>query len=420
MIKLLCLGDAHLGRYPSRVPTDNPALSVRAVWDRAVSEAIAQRVDAVILTGDMADNRNSYFEAYGPLRGGIDKLGNSNIPVVAIAGNHDYAVFPQLVESISGGYFQFLGRDGKWDEVTLETSSGRPLRCVGWSFPSSHYDSSPLDDLVLTQSENFTIGIAHGDLDSQSKYAPLFKADMDAQPVDLWLLGHVHAPKLHEDSRVPILYPGSPQPLDPGETGVHGPWLITIDEQNHIQTKQLPLASVRYEEIPIDISDRVQVADIDMDVTEQVEQFGNELTRSHPRLRHLSCRLVLTGDTKLHRELSSEEFTGMDMFDAQINDCSISIDKVSLNTSPIRDLQEIAQLNNDPPGMLARWLLELESAENHPLLNHARSAAISVYKSAGFKNLGEKEPDKATLSDLTSQQAMLLLDELLAQKDNND
>ncbi len=392
---------------------------MRTVWERTVSEAIERHVDAVILTGDMADNQNSYFEAYGTLRGGIRQLADASIPVVAIAGNHDYAVFPQLVESISDDHFKFLGQNGIWSEVALETRSGRSLRCVGWSFPSSHHESSPLDTLNLTQSDTFTVGIVHGDLESKGKYAPLFKADMNGQPVDLWLLGHVHAPKLHKDTRAPILYPGSPQPLDPGETGIHGPWLITIDDQNHIQTEQLPLASVRYEEIPIDISDQVQIDDINMDVTAQIERFGNEIVHDHPELRHLCCRVVLTGNTVLHRQLSTEGLTSTDMFDARVNECSISIDRLSLDTAPVRDLQEISLLNNDPPGMLARWLLELESNEHHSLLEEAQAAAASVYKSAGFKGLGEKEPDPATLSRLTTRQAMLLLDELLVQRETN-
>ncbi len=419
LIKLLCLGDAHLGRYPSRVPTDDPSLSVRAVWERAVTKAIDNNVDAVILTGDMADNRNSYFEAYGPLRNGISRLSQRDIPVVAVAGNHDHEVFPQLAKSMPHDNLILLGQGGTWEEKTLSTRSGRSLRCVGWSFPSAHYDPSPLDIFNLPQSENFTVGIVHGDLESQGGYAPLAKRDLDAQPVDLWLLGHIHAPQLHQDYRAPVLYPGSPQPLHPGEPGTHGPWMISIDGRNHIQTEQLSLASVRYEEVVIDVSGREQVGDINISVVEQLEEFATELTKNHPLLQHLSCRLILEGQTRLHRKLSTEQLANTDTYDLQVHGCSLTIDKVSINTAPIRDLQEIAQLKNDPPGILARWLIELENTDGHALLNDARDAAETVYKSAGFRNLGEKEPAPETLARLVNQQVMLLLDELLAQKEDN-
>ncbi len=419
MIKLLCLGDAHLGRYPSRVPSGDKSLSVRAVWERAVSTAIEERVDAVILTGDLADNKNAYFEAYGALRRGITQLNQERISVVAIAGNHDYDVFPQLAESMPEDNFIFLGRDGTWDETVLRTHSGRSLRCVGWSFPSSHYDRSPLDSLGLNQSKDFTIGIVHGDLDTQSKYAPLTTQNLINQPVNLWLLGHVHAPKLHDDHQIPILYPGSPQPLDPGEPGVHGPWMITVSQDNQIRAVQLPFASVRYETIPVDVSAAAQISEVKILVAEQLEECGSELINSHPNLQYLSCRPVLKGQTRLHRTLSIEGLPDVDDLDVQVNECSITVDKVYVETSPTRDLEEIAQLNNAPPGILARWILDLKSGGDHALLDTARKSAASVYKSAGFKSLGEQEPDTATLSKLVIQQSMLLLDELLAQKEEN-
>ena len=291
---------------------------------------------------------------------------------------------------------------------------------MGWSFPSSHYNQSPLDSLGLSQSNDFTIGIVHGDLDTQTPYAPLATQDLVDQPVDLWLLGHVHAPKLHGDHRVPILYPGSPQPLDPGEPGTHGPWMITISQDNQISPVQLPLASVRYETISVDVSAAVQISDVKTLVAEQLEQRGSELLESHPNLQYLSCRPVLTGQTRLHRTLSIEGLPDVDDLDVHVGQCSITVDKVFVETSPTRDLNEIARLNNDPPGILAQWILELTNGGDNILLDPARKSAATVYKSAGFKTLREKEPDAATLSRLVIQQSMLLLDELLAQKENND
>ncbi|MCY4158823.1 MAG: DNA repair exonuclease [Bacteroidetes bacterium] len=420
MIKLLCLGDAHLGRYPTRVPTNNPNFSVRAVWDTAISHAIEENVDAVILSGDMADNENSYFESFGALSSGITRLKQSGISVVAIAGNHDYDVFPELAKSMPAGHFKFLGKNGEWSEVTLNTNSGRSLRCVGWSFPTPHFERSPLDSLKLAQSDSFTIGVVHGEYEGSGKYAPLAKQDLASKPVDFWLLGHVHTPKLYDKSRAPVLYPGSPQPLDPGEPGVHGPWMIIINENNEVKAKQLPLASIHYEEIPIDLSGIEETESAYRAVAEQLEKFAKQLTQNRPLLQHLSCRLALQGQTSLHRRLSTEGLTNIDTFETQINECMIAIEKVSIQTSPTRDLQEIAQLNNDPPGMLARWILNLETTDDHALVDCASGAASVVYRSAGFKALSEPKPDPDILLGMAKQQAMLLLDELLAQKEDHD
>ena len=420
LIQLLCLGDAHLGRYPSRVPTDDPVLSVRSIWKRAINEAIENRVDAVILTGDMADNKNSYFEAYGALRSKIALLSSHNIPVIAVAGNHDYEVFPRLAESMAGDDLILLGRDGKWEERILKTQSGRSLRFAGWSFPDRHYRESPLDHLNLSEAEYFTVGVVHGDLEGTGGFAPLAKHDLNAQPVDLWLLGHVHAPKLHQDCRAPILYPGSLQPLDPGEPKTHGPWMITIPPSNEIKIEQLPLASVRYEEIQIDVSGKDQVAEINTLIMEQLEESTSKLSGMYPQLRHISGRLLLQGQTRLHRELSTNGIPNIDHYDGQVQECNVTINKVTINTTPARDLQEIAQLKNDPPGILARWILDLQDSDDHDLLIEARRAAKKVYSSTGFRMLGDAEPDPQTLAQLVNQQSLLLLDSLLTQKEGND
>ena len=196
--------------------------------------------------------------------------------------------------------------------------------------------------------------------------------------------------------------------------------MITIDDDNQIQAEQLPLASVRYEEIVIDVSGREMIGDIHTSIVEQLEESTAELTKNYPQLQYLSCRLILEGQTRLHRALSTDGLANTDSYDQQVSQCRIAIDKVSTNTAPIRDLHEIAQLKNDPPGILARWLLKLENTDDHALLNDAREAAKTVYSSTGFKTLGEKEPDPETLARLVNQQAMLLLDELLAQKEDND
>jgi DNA end-binding protein Ku len=61
-ISLLCTGDLHLGRFPTRVPPDVRELSVEHVWKQIVSEAIHRRVDALVLTGDVADRQNAFFQ----------------------------------------------------------------------------------------------------------------------------------------------------------------------------------------------------------------------------------------------------------------------------------------------------------------------------------------------------------------------
>lgn len=75
-LQILCTGDLHLGRYPSRVPPQRRDLSVEQVWEKnLVTYALQQDVDVLALTGDVVDNENATYESFGPLQGGTGAAG---------------------------------------------------------------------------------------------------------------------------------------------------------------------------------------------------------------------------------------------------------------------------------------------------------------------------------------------------------
>ena len=89
-MKLLAVGDIHLGRTPSRLP---PELADRArelgpaeAWRRAVNAAIAAEVGAVLLAGDVVERDDDFFEAYRELSQGVKRLTDAGIAVIGVAG----------------------------------------------------------------------------------------------------------------------------------------------------------------------------------------------------------------------------------------------------------------------------------------------------------------------------------------------
>lgn len=227
-MEILCTGDVHLGRRPSRVPVENDKLSVRRVWNRFVDTALNREVDAAVLTGDIVDSENEMYEAYGALERGIQDLVEGGIEVVAVAGNHDYSAFPRLARSIDVDGFHLLGQGGTWEEVQLTGQNEEgTARFVGWSFPQATEHASPLGDLERSETDGPTVGVLHCEVGSgDGQYALVRRDALARAPVDAWLLGHIHAPDEHREGGQLQLYPGSLQPLDPGEPGVHGAWLI--------------------------------------------------------------------------------------------------------------------------------------------------------------------------------------------------
>ena len=416
-MRILCTGDAHLGRFPSRIPGTPEELSVGHVWQASVDWAIANTVDAVVLTGDMADNKNSYFEAYGTLRSGIDRLNTAGIPVYAVAGNHDFDVFPRLVADMRPGSVTLLGASGTWSSATLQTHSGEEACLIGWSFPKSHFSTSPLDSFTPTDRDIPVIAVVHGDLDAgQNAYAPLSSSAMQLQPVNAWLLGHVHAPMWKNESGALILYPGSLQPLDPGEPGTHGPWLITIMQNGAVEAEQLPLATLRYETVNIDVSDLSTIEQIESKVSDSLRLRTEELSKRLPDLLRVVYRLELSGRSRLYRELKRQNWS--DLLQSELNSGSLhgTVDSITPSVTPDRDLHEIASFG-DPPAVVAQWLIDLKAQDmSEELLRDARDAISKVYQSRAYAPLNDPEMEAGSAERLLIEQGELLLDELMNQK----
>jgi DNA repair exonuclease SbcCD nuclease subunit len=441
-VVILCTGDLHLGRYPSRVPPNRRDLSVAHIWKRTVDFAIERAVDLVALTGDVADRANRFFEAVGPLEEGVRRLAAHGISTFAVSGNHDFDVLPRLVDAVGAEHFHLLGRDGAWESRLFERD-GRPvLRLVGWSFPHQHFPHSPLavfvDELAAIPDDSIpTVGLLHADLDqTASKYAPVSSAELGAQPVAAWLLGHIHRPT---QTRSPggnlILYPGSPQPLDPGEQGAHGPWLVEVEPGRPAAARQVPLASVRYLELELDLSGIEDAAAFEQLMLERIRGRMVELAReskdSADALRppeYLSFRLRLVGRTRVHREL--ERISDLIIADLKPSVAGISarIDKVELATRPDVDLREIAR-GSDPPALLARLLIALDETPDErelppqyrPLFAKLRGALGDVHRANAFnpllaEGLASAEVDRVLARRYVQVEGLRLLEQLLAQK----
>ena len=126
-MRVLCTGDVHLGRPLSQIP-DSSALkgiSSTAAWRAIVELALAESVDLLAISGDLVDAANRYYEAIGPVEDGVRQLAAAGIPVVAVAGNHDFSALPRIADRLDGALI-LLGRNQQWERWTL-TRDDRPV-----------------------------------------------------------------------------------------------------------------------------------------------------------------------------------------------------------------------------------------------------------------------------------------------------
>lgn len=420
-MKILCAGDLHMGRRSTRLPAGVPAATASAtrIWERIVDLALERAVDAVALSGDVVDRGNRFFEAIGPFERGLARLRARGIPVVAVAGNHDFDVLPSIADSVGPEAFRLLGRGGAWERAEIATASG-PLRVNGWSFPREHHPTNPLAGFDLPDAEGFTLGLLHADLgQATSPYAPVRLHELRQRPPGFWLLGHIHAPAVHEAAgAATVLYPGSPHALDPGEPGEHGAWLLTWTPATGTSLERIPLSPVRYDEVEVCVGDVADVGDARNRVVAAVRTYLTARATDAAPVRCASLRVRVTGRTPLHGTLA-EGLSEVGDVELELGGVVACIERLELATRPAVDLQALAGAR-DPSAILAGLLLRLESDDADDgiaeLLRGAERRALDIRNAPAYADLpagGEPPPDPR---EGLRTQAWALLDALLAQQ----
>lgn len=435
--RILCLGDLHLGRRPSRLPADadRRSTSVAAVWRRAVEAAIERRVRLVLLSGDVVHRANRYFEAFGPLEEGLARLAAAEIDVCAVSGNHDFDVFPRLSALLASDRFHLLGAGGTWQRFTLHDGDGASLVHVdGWSFPRRDVRDDPLAtyDLEPPAAGAPHLGLLHCDLDAgASTNAPVGRAGLGAAAPAAWVLGHVHKPEVFD---LPgggwALYPGSPQPLDPTETGPHGAWLVEVDGERIGRPEPLPLATVRWEDLTIDLSGaetsdaaEARIVRAARDGLAELDLVGDP--------EWLLLRGTLTGRTGAHGALVGivERLTESSPLELEsVGDgrggARARLVEARDETRPTVDLRSRAE-GDDPVALLADLLLALGDGDQEEgrtvapeLARSVREGMREVFETRWALEVGSADDlEEAETGRVLSTVAADLLDVLLEQKE---
>jgi DNA repair exonuclease SbcCD nuclease subunit len=426
-LELLCTGDIHLGRHPSRIPDDldGPDLSPKAVWLSTVQKAIDRDVDAVVVAGDIVDQENRYFEAFGAFEDGIAQLDEAEIPVVVVAGNHDFDALPDMVDNLDSDTLQFLGREGQWERWTLEQNGEPVAHFDGWSFSAEHVYESPLEEYELPTTDDAPqIGVLHADLDSRgSRYAPVLSSELRDTAADAWLLGHIHSPGIRIDSQPLALYSGSPQPLDPGEQQAHGPWTMTIPETGDVRAEQIPLASVRYDQVSVDVSEVKNPQEATAVISEEIKDH----VRTELDTRSLELSLVrvrLTGRTDAHSALVEKHRSMERDLGFREGSVSVRIESINVDTRPAIDLEDLAEGDN-AAAHLADLLLEIENGDPQETYSEVVGDSLGAVRQAHSANAYNplrretelEDPADGDAIEFLEQQARVLLDTLLNQKE---
>ena len=435
--RVLFIGDIHLGRRPGHLPEAlqtckwSPIdLGPVAAWLAAVNHAIHEQVDAVVLAGDVVDCIEDRFEAAQQLERGLTALAEAAIPCFSVIGNHDVEALPRTADLIEG--FDLLGRGGSWQRRRVATRDGSYFDLIGWSFTRSIESNNPLAELrseLLEPDEHPCVGVLHCDMGARkSKYAPVPRAAFDsgvAAKVDAWFLGHIHKPSDLCVSR-PVGYLGALTGLDPGEPGVHGPWLATLHGRAAVEVEQVPLAPLRWERITIsvegvEINSRQQAEDeLYRLLTEANSQAVSAVSAHTNWVRAIGLRVTITGRSNdpgtWHQAIETLQGSSQRRPAREIDECFCFVEKLIDEVRPSHDLELLAK-GTDPVALLAQRILDIErgNERGQRLLHDASTRFKKLTNQGQWTDLDYDEREPLDYRSLLLRAGYSSLEQLLTQ-----
>jgi DNA repair exonuclease SbcCD nuclease subunit len=426
-IKILATGDLHIGLSVSGLPLNAGVFSARSNWERIVDWAIDNEVNIVALTGDIVEKDNCFFEAVGVLQQGFKKLGENNVEVYAVAGNHDYEVLPQIIKSGNLSNVHLLGAGGKW-ELAQFAKGKEKIQFAGWSFTRQYIKEDPLRLYSLPDIDPDipSIGLLHGDAyASVSNYAPINVAKLKTVRLDAWILGHIHKPEVLNEADPFICYPGSPLALSAKETGVHSLLLFTVSNNKVKKPENVLFSPVRYEDIEVDITGSGNEEELRLIIIGGIMEKASSMDQESPDTVSLVCNVTCTGthrDTGLIESWSRGLTEGFSS--ATPNNTRVFVREVNISIEPeITNIRDLAG-QKTPAGLLAQIIISIEDGNENEhlrqLYNRWKESYRQINHSETFIHL-DKGRELTEMTEVTAKTYILkeskrLLGELLKQK----
>ena len=313
MIRLLHAADVHLDTgFTGRSSGVRRRLrdASREAFRRVVETAVTERVDLVVIAGDLFDGDTLSFETERILGDGFTRLADAGIAVVYVTGNHDPG--------------ERLSRDRmRWPETVHVVTDGTPVTIevrdedgalIGRVTGAGHHSDMESRDLAASfpapKGGVPEIAVLHTQIvgsraeDDHDPYAPAALSTLTAAGYDYWALGHVHLRQCLSDLPT-VHYPGNVQGRTWKETGPKGVLVAEVEAGRPAVTRFVPLAPVRWELLRV--RDLDEVGSLDRLVAAVRGAWERERKLAPDPGTEWMVRVVLEGGCPLWRTLRSPE-----------------------------------------------------------------------------------------------------------------
>ena len=274
------------------VLAETVGVATRAALGGIVDLCLAQRVDALLIAGDLYDGAQVSMKTAGFLAQELRRLDRAGIATFIIRGNHDAAsrITRELQLPASVTVF---GTRAHTHHLTVR---GTRVALHGMSFAKPQAPDSLLPHYPAPVPGAINIGLMHTSLNGSAAhdvYAPCATADLDAAGYDYWALGHIHKRAVYR-GRATVVMPGIPQGRDIGEAGPKSVTLAEIAPDGRVTLAEHGVASVQFDRVEVGLTGCGDWGEVIEAVTGAMRAARRGGTAAH-----LVVRLVLSGATPL-------------------------------------------------------------------------------------------------------------------------
>lgn len=342
-----------LAEYPG-APLAEIRNATRRAFEKVLDAALSEKVDFLIVAGDLYDTGLKSFESALYFNAQITRLKDAGILIYLIHGNHDAA--SKLIKQLRPPSNVHIFRSGEPQTFLI-----KELRVAlhGQSFATQEVTDDLAAGYPAPVPDYFNIGVLHTNLSGISEhanYAPCSLDTLQNKGYQYWALGHVHNRQVL-CAEPYIVFPGNIQGRHGKEQGEKSCELVIVSDAGAITLETIPTSVVPWIEIDIDATG-CQSAD---DVYDKLRARLEEAV-AQAKERISAVRLLITGQTEAHAELNRDP--------EEIRNAAISIanewagllwiERVRVATSPRIDRETLLR-RDDPIGEVARTLLTMRS-----------------------------------------------------------
>ncbi len=335
MLKFLHAADIHLDsplrgleRYDG-APAERARQATRRAFENLVGLALDERVRFVLVAGDLYDGDWKDYNTGLFMAAQFGRLREADIPVFAIAGNHDAA--NRMTRALRLP-----------DNVTLlsaERPETRVLEDVGVAVHGQGFATAAVTDNLAARYPHakrgyFNIGLLHTcatGRDGHERYAPCELNDLRIRHYDYWALGHIHRRETLDDDPVAI-FPGNLQGRHVRETGPKGCVVVTVQDGRKVEAEFRALDVLRWEVCRVD---GAAAATPDAVLDRVGDRLGQ--LRAEADGRPLCVRVEIHGPCPAHDRLVAcrERWTNEVRARAiEVGGEAVWVEKVQLRTAP--------------------------------------------------------------------------------------